>query len=198
MKTKTAKSSPGATKSNSQFQPGAVPKRNRTKTGAGSLSAKFPGVPLHILKNYGLPAFLNANKQPTKLNEQFWSALYAHENVIVYEPDEREFFRYSSSSGLYLAQTVDTLRGLIAARIRQAVREWPNHVGLLKMISEQNLRGIIAFLRGHVEKKNAFKRTENFIHLANGVLLFKGDGTFTVDHFSPRFMSRSQSRMARS
>jgi hypothetical protein len=40
-------------------------------------------------------------KKPAQLNERFWAALYAHENIILYEPDERQFFVYEPSSGLY-------------------------------------------------------------------------------------------------
>src|SRR5262249_21251914 len=151
---------------------------------ASSTSGAFPGIPGAILAEYGLPVFLNPRGVPVQLNERFWAALYAHENIILYEPDERQFFAYESSRGLYQQQSVDVVRGRIETRLRQASSTWPNCSDLLRLATEANLRGVIAFLRGQVEQRQAFKPATNFIHLANGVLVFK-DGKFTLEKFSP-------------
>jgi hypothetical protein len=156
-----------------------------------NLKTAFTGVPDFILAEYGLPAFLNTRNEPAQLNERFWAALYAHENIILYEPDEHQFFVYEPSNGLYHQQSIDTLRGYLQTRIRQA-STLPNYSGLLRLASEANLRGVIAFLRGQVEKRHAFRPAANFIHLANGVLEFK-DGEFAFEKFNPKFMSRNQS-----
>jgi hypothetical protein len=156
---------------------------------------KFPGVSFGLRKQFGPPVFLNAKGEPTKLNEPFWAALYAAENIVLYEPEEKEFYAYDSTTGLYLLRSVDTIRTQLAARIRQAATAWPNGFKLLKLATERNLHGIISFLRGQVETADAFKRTQNFIHLANGVLVFKNQN-FKFEKFSPDFRSRNQSPVA--
>jgi P4 family phage/plasmid primase-like protien len=94
-------------------------------------------------------------------------------------------------NGLYQEQSVDTIRGRLQALMRQ-VSTWPNYSGLLRLANEVNLRGVIAFLRGQVEQKHAFRPAANFIHLANGVLVFK-DGAFVFERFDPKFKSRNRS-----
>jgi len=73
-------------------------------------SRSFPGVPQSIIDEYGLPFFTNSKRLPATINEAFWAALYAHENRILYEPDEGSFFAYNPATGLYLKESTDLIR----------------------------------------------------------------------------------------
>ena len=48
------------------------------------------------------------------------SIIDAHENVILYEPDEGRFFVYDPATGLYVEESTDLIRTKIGDRIRLA------------------------------------------------------------------------------
>jgi phage/plasmid-associated DNA primase len=139
-----------------------------------------------IARKYGNPVFLNKQGKPAQLNERYWAALYARLNDILYEPDEREFYLYDGSSGLFRIISVDFIRGQLDSLVRKLFPDYS------RLATELNLRGVIAFLRTETEERDAFKNHGDFVHLANGILKFD-NGRFVLEDFSPSFLSRNQS-----
>ena len=67
---------------------------------------------------------------------------------------------------------------------------------MVKGRTDRQLTAIIGHLRGIVEQRDAFRKTANFIHVANGVLEVKKDGTVELLPFSSKYRSRNRSPIA--
>jgi hypothetical protein len=84
----------------------------------------------------------------TGINERFWAALYSRENRVLYDPDEKAFYRYDGSNGLWLPVTQENIRETISARILEVSRE-PKKSSLELQITQAKLKGVVSALMGH-------------------------------------------------
>src|SRR5689334_757598 len=74
-------------------RPGAGPIPKQATSGPPKPGESTNGPEVELQVDYGPPAFKNRTGDSTvKLNEPFWAALYAKENIILYEPDAEKFF----------------------------------------------------------------------------------------------------------
>ncbi|MFI5324389.1 MAG: DUF5906 domain-containing protein, partial [Thermodesulfobacteriota bacterium] len=145
-----------------------------------------------LISKYGQPYYVNKNGEVSSLNETFWAGLHLHENIELFEPTENDFFRYHTNTGTYEKITENLIKTEISARIYQVSQE----IGLPSLEKQRRnsvLTNIVAQLRGLAEKREAFKKTSNFVHVGNGVLTFNGSWEEKFIEFSPVFHSRNQS-----
>lgn len=145
----------------------------------------------NLISQYGDPYYLSKDGAVTALNQAFWASLHQAEHIQLFEPDEREFYRYNPESGLYSVISEDMIKQEIAARILDVSREQ----GLPSLERKRNnsiQNHIVAQLKGISEKKDAFRRDNTIVHLANGVIVFKPNGEADFCSFSPDFCSRNQ------
>src|SRR5262249_8512584 len=114
---------------------------------------------------YGEPYYTDNDGHPRSLNESFWAGLYAAENIILWEPNERAFYAYNQQSGIYVEESVDAIKRRLAERLLEAPRQ-TNYPWLEKHRCDSRLNSIVAHLRGIVEHRGAFADHERRIHLA--------------------------------
>lgn len=148
-----------------------------------------------LLKEYGQPFYTNKEGRVTGINERYWAALYARENRVLYDPDEKSFYRYNEANGLWQIITSESVRETISARILEASRE-SKQFSLEIQITQTKLKAVVSALMGIVEKRGAFKGKEKFIHVANGVIRFADDGDIQFGGFAAEDFSRNQSPYA--
>jgi phage/plasmid-associated DNA primase len=144
-----------------------------------------------IRQQYGEPFYFNEFGILTSINEAYWAGMHASENELLYEPDEKVFYQYSAATGLYEVESTDLLRTKIASRILEASRQ-ANVFDLQKKRSATTINNVTAHLRGTVERRGAFAGKRQFIHLANGVIVFTGSDC-ELQPFAPEFRSRNRS-----
>jgi hypothetical protein len=116
------------------------------------------------------------------------------ENEVLYEPDEKGFYAYSSESGLYEVESSDAIRHKISGRMLEASRQ-ANVFDLEKRRTATTLNNVISHLRGISEKRGAFTGARRAVHLANGVIVFNGCNA-ELRPFSAEFRSRNRSPIA--
>ncbi|MBI4846285.1 MAG: hypothetical protein HY810_07430 [Candidatus Omnitrophica bacterium] len=145
----------------------------------------------NLISQYGDPYYLSKDGAVTALNQAFWASLHQAEHIQLFEPDEREFYRYNPESGLYSVISEDTIKQEIAARILDVSRE-QGLPSLERKRTNSSQNHIVAQLKGISEKKNAFRRDNTIVHLANGVIVFKNNGEADFCSFSPDYCSRNQ------
>lgn len=141
---------------------------------------------------YGQPFYTNKDGRVTGINERYWAGLYARENRVLYDPDEKSFYRYNDANGLWEIITAENIRETISARILEASRE-SKQFSLEIQITQSKLKAVVSALMGIVEKRDAFKSKQSFIHVANGVIRFAEDCDVQFGEFSPDDFSRNQS-----
>ena len=149
-----------------------------------------------IVQEYGVPYYLNKEGSVSSLNQSFWAGLNMVENIQLYEPNEKCFYRYDVKSGLFSDISEDVIKQDISKRILEASRT--NHIpSLERKRSISNLNNIVSHLKGIAENKNAFDyKNKDFIHLKNGILKINKNKTIDLVPFSPKFCSRNQSPIA--
>ena len=147
-----------------------------------------------LRQKFGQPFYINAKKAFKGINESYWAALFARENEIFFDPNELEFYEYQPATGLYEAQSEDSLRTRISERLLAASREI-GEPGLEEKRTSQVLKAVVLQLRGQVELKNAFQNRPVAIHLANGMMVFENDEA-ELRPFGPQYYSRNASPIA--
>lgn len=145
-------------------------------------------------KEYGQPFYTNKDGRVTGINERYWAALYARENRVLYDPDEKSFYLYDENKGLWQPVTQESIRETISARILEVSRE-SRQFSLEIQITQTKLKAVVSALMGIVEQRGAFRSKERFIHVANGVVRFTDDDV-TFGGFDFADYSRNQSPYA--
>lgn len=148
----------------------------------------------NLCQLYGEPFYTNNEGALTGINEAYWAGLHATENEVLYEPDEKAFYQYQASSGLYEVESADAVRNKLSRRMLEASRQ-ANVFALQKQRSATKLNNVITHLRGIAERRGAFAESRRFIHLANGVMVFDG-GDAELRPFAPEYRSRNRSPIA--
>lgn len=127
------------------------------------------------------------------INEPYWAGLYAHEHVMLHEPEERKFYVYDRGTGLYNEESADRIKQEISGRLLEVSRSGNEDAKLLaSMRTDRTLNAVVSQLRGISEHRHAFTERPSVVHLANGVLRL-GDSGFELLSFSPEFRSRNRS-----
>ncbi len=143
---------------------------------------------------YGQPFYANDKGAVTGINEAYWAGMHALENEVLYEPDEKTFYVYKAETGLYEVESADAIRHKISSRMLEASRQ-ANVFDLEKRRTATTLNNVISHLRGISEKRGAFTGARRAVHLANGVIVFKGCNA-ELQPFSAEFRSRNRSPIA--
>jgi len=162
---------------------------NDKKALEGNFSDQFA----KIVHEYGEPYYLTQEESISSLNQSFWAGLNMFENIQLYEPNEKSFYRYDIQSGLFSDISEDIIKQDISKRILEVSRT--NNIPTLeRKRSISTLNNIVSHLKGMAENKHAFEyNNKDFIHLKNGVLKIRKDKTIDLVPFSPKFCSRNQS-----
>ena len=153
---------------------------------AGCDSAQYA----QLVAKWGAPYIVNG-KGSIFLNQMFFVARFALENLVLHEPDERRFYTYDASTGAWVLTTADAIKITLAEDWQRFVQE----TGETKLIPKRTnslLESLVALLRGHTEKRDAFKSSGPVIHCANGMLELSPDRA-TLCKFSPLYYSRNPS-----
>ena len=148
-----------------------------------------------LAKEYGQPFYTNKEGRVTGINERYWAALYARENRVLYDPDEKAFYLYSDGTGLWETVTPESIRETISV---PDSGHQPGDAAVLAGNPDHAdaAQGGGGALKGIVEKRDAFKTKQRFIHVANGVIRFADDGDIQFGGFSPEDYSRNHSPYA--
>lgn len=160
----------------------------------GTMQA-FTGETPELVERFGQPVFMHVSKDGEtchiNLNQNYWAGLFAHENDILYEPDEREFYQYEDASGLWIPSTDANVTVQLSERILRASRH-PDLSQLEELRSERAMSAICKYLKGTCEQREAFARSERHaIHVLNGMLEFEGS-EILLREFAPGYRSRHQ------
>lgn len=153
-----------------------------------------------IIRRYGVPVFFSKPDSAGTcyvkgINEAYWAALYASENTVLHEPDERTFFHYDDGTGAYSVISPEAIKDVISYRMLEVSRQEESMRLLENLRNEKNLNAITSRLKGIVEHRDAFTNRPRAVHLANCMLRFEDERCIEAD-FSSEFRSRNRSPIA--
>jgi P4 family phage/plasmid primase-like protien len=144
---------------------------------------------------FGPPLYRNEKNSPSLLNERFWSEFLAHERIMIFERDERQFYLYNPINGLYESLTAQMLKVHLSDLFREADANWDRCHGIATLDTEKARSSIVELTRGVVEKRDFFVNRPWAIHCQNTMLVMEG-GEIKPKPFSPYFRSRNQLSVA--
>jgi P4 family phage/plasmid primase-like protien len=146
-----------------------------------------------LVQKYGKPYYATEEGVVSSINQSFWAGLHKAENIEIFEPDEKTFYRYNGENGLYSEISEDVVKQEISNRLLEVSRQ-NNIPALESKRTISTLNNIVAHLKGISEKRYAFKyKKKDFIHLKNGVLKIYDNKRIDLVPFSSEFYSRNQS-----
>lgn len=146
-----------------------------------------------VAENYGDAIFVSKDgKEITGLNERFWAGLLKQQHRLLHEPDEKRFYRYEETTGLWRTQSHAALEQLSCDTINA---ETNGSSLYLKHAPLAFARAVVGHLEGMTEQRGAFDATPHGIHTANGYLVL-GEDSIELHDFSPAHFSRNQSPIA--
>jgi putative DNA primase/helicase len=140
------------------------------------------------IKRYGPPHYPTKRNPVGQLNEDFWAALEAEFNHILFENRENEFYKYNSR--IYEAFSVHLLLQQISNDILRASENWQGYAPLAQLRNAKHISGVVTHFKGYTQKEEAFENKAGLIHVANGVLKISGDDIKLLP-FSPQLISRN-------
>ena len=116
-----------------------------------------------LVDQYGRPFYFNKSKEVSSLNEAYWAAAYFAENIILFDPVGREFYRYDASNGLFSELSEHVIKREIANKILQVSRDIKEPT-LERHRKNYVLSNIVSHLKGAAERRGAFvKNCHSFI-----------------------------------
>lgn len=124
------------------------------------------------------------------LNQLFVVTKFATEHLILHEPSEREFYFYDEPLGVWKIQTSDSVK----IQFADDLKTFADSQGIPQLISQRTnslLSALTDLLRGEVEKRDIFQKTNRVIHLKNGMLHLDVDPP-ELRPFSPEYYSRNR------
>lgn len=146
-----------------------------------------------VIELYGDAIFIcKDGKNITGLNERFWAGLIRQQHLLLHEPDEKRFYRYDETTGLWRIQSHASLEQLACDTVNAEIEGNPDY---LKHAQLSFGRAVVGHLEGMTERRGAFDGMPCGIHVANGYLVLGADAIERHD-FSPAHYSRNQSPIA--
>jgi P4 family phage/plasmid primase-like protien len=140
------------------------------------------------IKKYGPPHWTTKQNPVGQLNEDFWAALEADLNHILFENRENEFYKYDSR--IYTRFSAHLLLQQISNDILRASDTWQGYRPLAQLRNAKHISGVVAHFKGYTQKEEAFRNNVGLIHVANGVLKLDGNDVELLP-FSPELISRN-------
>jgi Family of unknown function (DUF5906) len=144
-----------------------------------------------LMDAFGPPSHRSERNGPGRLNERFWSEFLAIECIMIFERDEKQFYVYNPSNGLYESLTAQVLKLHLSDLIGEANAKWGGCHGITRLDAEKARSSIVELTRGVVEKRDFFVNRPWAIHCQNTMLGME-EGEIKPRPFSPYFRSRNQ------
>jgi phage/plasmid-associated DNA primase len=148
-----------------------------------------------LIDAFGPPSFRNEKDQPGRLNERFWSEFLALERNMIFERNEKKFYLYNDTNGLYESLTAQMLKVHLSDLLREADAKWGGCQGIARLDTEKTRSAVIELTRGVVERRDFFVGRPWAIHCQNTMLVLE-EGKINPKPFSPYFRSRNQLSVA--
>jgi len=121
------------------------------------------------------------------INDFYFVARFQREHRVLWEPLEAEFYQYSAGNGLWEIISEDAVKWQFGVDLKRAADQVGIESFLWKRKNGQ-LSSFVTSLCGLIERRDAFKKREPVIHLANGMLDLRSDPpkllSFHPDHYS--------------
>jgi P4 family phage/plasmid primase-like protien len=144
-----------------------------------------------LIDRYGEPLFFRGGTgEVVSINERFFAGHFNRESRVLWEPKERAFYQYSPDTGLWQPASDDHLREMLAAHLLNFGRK--TQFALESKLTTARMGAIVQALRGISEKRDAFARRGDFVHVANGVIRFNAGSRVVLTDFDPDDYSRNR------
>ena len=141
---------------------------------------------------YGDPFGRSVKGRPLSVNQRFAAAWCAHSMNLLFDPTHDSFYEYDPSTGLWIQLT----DAFVADKVGDSIGEMLSLLSAVHLLPKCNQSLMVAvtnILKGRLEKRDVWSKSDNRIHLANGMLKIDAHDTANLGQFSPEYYSRNRS-----
>jgi P4 family phage/plasmid primase-like protien len=138
---------------------------------------------------YGAP-FMYGKEGPSGLSQVWFGKKFARDERVKFDPKMNRFYIYDPTNGLWVTNTDARMR----VRIRDSVLQFLKENGQTHLSNKANSHfqsSVLSQLKGDVETDFSAPRSDDFIHLENGMLDVSTEN-FLLTEFSPDYLSINQ------
>lgn len=151
-----------------------------------------------LLEKNGSPFYYRTGKdgerEVTDFNPHYWSARFAFENLVIFEPHNNQFYSYQEETGIWIWQTDAAIRAELASWMLEYSRSL-NQPLLETGRNGERIGHMLTILRAAAERRRPFRKFENVIHLKNCMVHLENDPP-EIHSFSPHYFSLNQCQVA--
>lgn len=148
-----------------------------------------PDAESDFIAEFGAPIQVT-DKGGVAFNQGAIAEILRLENLLIFEPSERNFYRYEKENGLWVRMTSTQLSDLVEQTIRKLVID-NGYVQGLPKITANLVESVVRMLTPKIEVAEAFDRQGSIVHLKNCVVDL-GQSPPAILEFHPDFNSRNQ------
>ena len=123
-------------------------------------------------------------------NLHYWTARFAFENLVLFEPHSNQFYSYLPEKGLWDWQTDAVIRTQISSWMLDYSRRLNQPILNIGRTADR-LTSMLTLLRAFAERRSPFHKNSDVIHVANGMLHIDCDPP-ELRTFSPLYFSLNQ------
>ena len=129
-------------------------------------------------------------KGAIKLNETIFAAKFAKDIKVLFSPEEKRFYVYDQTTGLWEHTTEAKLRQDVLSNLFGFARDEGLVDEIPFVIGDRKLRDLASHLQGIAEERHAFGADHGCIHVLNGMLDLRS-GSVELKPFDPKYRSRN-------
>jgi phage/plasmid-associated DNA primase len=142
------------------------------------------------VRESGPPVLIGARGR-IQINQNYFVARFCLEHLVLFEQDEGRFYLYSETDGAWHKVSQDVIKELLRFDWKKLAPKFGG-ARLLIMGNDVLFNALTSGVRSFSGRTGVFKRLPlGLLHVDNGMLKIRSDGTCELLHFDPQFHSRN-------
>lgn len=144
----------------------------------------------HLIEKYGEPvAFTDSGS--IVLNEMLFAAKFAHDQDVIFLPEENRFYGYDAATGLWSHIDDHSMPDKIHDDVFAAAKSEGITTEMGFRLTSRQLTALTNLAKGKCSHRDAFATSHGLIHVRNGMLDLS-EGKAELLPFAPDYYSRNQ------
>lgn len=179
----------GSDQGNAGFRGGAI-RPEQDNANAARDAAKKGSLHDRLVRESGPPVLIGARGR-IQINQNYFVARFCLEHLVLFEQDEGRFYLYSETDGAWHKVSQDVIKELLRFDWKKLAPKFGG-ARLLIMGNDVLFNALTSGVRSFSGRTGVFKRLPlGLLHVDNGMLKIRSDGTCELLHFDPQFHSRN-------
>ena len=150
-----------------------------------------------IIAKYGPPFRLTDKDEIKDINQNYYAARFVREHKLVFDQKEGRFYTYNEDRGDWKRGAQDYIKRNVREDWFKIGKDLKRHDQLSSKLTDATLNSIVNNVRSLVGAEDIFKRLQakeryhGLLHVTNGMLTIRPDGSTEIAPFASEYDSRN-------